>query len=127
MKSKVFYSEVRGINNTSESELLYHKVVYGEKDAILTKEFYESIEGFTELLEITGLVKGKVITDDWTEQTLPSWLESIWQGIKRPSGLWHFGIIGFIKSLREVPTLLLMRIAFGTGLCKFGMFYAVKK
>ena len=88
---------------------------------------FASIEGFTELLEITGLVKGKVITDDWTEQTLPSWLESIWQGIKRPSGLWHFGIIGFIKSLREVPKLLLMRIAFGTGLCKFGMFYAVKK
>ena len=47
VKSKVFYSEVRGINNTSESELLYHKVVYGEKDAILTKDFYESIEGFS--------------------------------------------------------------------------------
>ena len=47
VKSKVFYSEVKGINNTSESELLYHKVVYGEKDAILTKDFYESIEGFS--------------------------------------------------------------------------------
>lgn len=29
------------------------------------------------------------------------------------------------KSLREVPTFLLMRLAFGTGLCRFGMFWAV--
>ena len=88
---------------------------------------FVSIEGFSELLEMTGLVQGRVITENWTESTLPSWLDSIWQGIKRPKGLWYFGIIGFIKSLREVPTLLLMRIAFGIGLCKFGMFYAVKK
>lgn len=46
-RSKLFYSEIKGINNTSESELLYHKVVYGDKDAILTKDFYESIEGFS--------------------------------------------------------------------------------
>ena len=88
---------------------------------------FASIEGFAELLEMTGSVQGKVITEDWTEQTLPSWLDSIWQGIKRPKGLWYFGITGFIKSLREIPTLFLMRIAFGTGLCKFGMFYAIKK
>ncbi len=88
---------------------------------------FASIEGFSELLEMTGSVQRRVITEDWTESTLPSWLDSIWQGIKRPKGLWYFGIMGFIKSLREVPTLLLMRIAFGTGLCKFGMFYAVKK
>jgi MPBQ/MSBQ methyltransferase len=57
---------------------------------------------------------------------LPSWIDSIWQGIIRPSGLVKFGITGFIKSLREVPTLLLMRLAFGTGLCRFGMFRAVR-
>jgi MPBQ/MSBQ methyltransferase len=28
--------------------------------------------------------------------------------------------------LREVPTFLLMRLAFGTGLCRFGMFRAVR-
>jgi MPBQ/MSBQ methyltransferase len=87
---------------------------------------FASIEGFAELLEATGLVKGTVITADWTEPTLPSWLDSIWQGIARPSGLVKFGLPGLIKSLREVPTLLLMRLAFGTGLCRFGMFRAVR-
>ncbi len=87
---------------------------------------FASIEGFSELLEATGFVEGTVITADWTEPTLPSWLDSIWQGIVRPSGLIRFGPSGLLKSLREVPTLLLMRLAFGTGLCRFGMFRAVR-
>jgi MPBQ/MSBQ methyltransferase len=87
---------------------------------------FSSIEGFAELLDATGLVEGAVVTADWTAPTLPSWLDSIWQGIIRPQGLWRFGPSGFIKSLREVPTLLLMRLAFGTGLCRFGMFRAVR-
>ena len=87
---------------------------------------FASIEGFSELLEETGFVEGKVITADWTKETLPSWFDSIWQGIARPSGLVRFGLSGFIKSLREVPTILLMRLAFGTGLCRFGMFRAVR-
>jgi len=87
---------------------------------------FASIEGFAELLEATGFVEGEVTTADWTEQTLPSWLDSIWQGIARPSGLVRFGLSGFVKSLREVPTLLLMRLAFGTGLCRFGMFRSVR-
>jgi MPBQ/MSBQ methyltransferase len=87
---------------------------------------FSSIEGFSELLEATGLVEGKVVTADWTQQTLPSWLDSIWQGVARPEGLVRFGLSGFIKSLREVPTLLLMRLAFGNGLCRFGMFRALR-
>ena len=85
---------------------------------------FSSIEGFSELLATTGLVEGNVTTADWTEQTLPSWIDSIWQGIARPKGLVSFGLAGFIKSLREVPTILLMRLAFGAGLCRFGMFRA---
>jgi MPBQ/MSBQ methyltransferase len=85
---------------------------------------FASIEGFSELLVATGLVQGNVLTADWTKETLPSWLDSILQGIVRPQGLILFGLPGFIKSLREVPTLLLMRLAFGTGLCRFGMFRA---
>ncbi|MEN9871947.1 MAG: hypothetical protein RLZZ171_2939 [Cyanobacteriota bacterium] len=83
---------------------------------------FSSIEGFSELLAETGLVEGEVITADWTQETLPSWIDSIWQGIVRPKGLILFGFSGLIKSLREVPTLLLMRLAFGVGLCRFGMF-----
>jgi MPBQ/MSBQ methyltransferase len=86
---------------------------------------FASIEEFSELLEATGLVAGEVTTADWTAETLPSWLDSIWQGIARPAGLVRFGVTGFIKSLREVPTILLMRLAFGAGLCRFGMFRAV--
>lgn len=87
---------------------------------------FSSIEGFSEQIAETGLVEGEVVTADWTQETLPSWLESIWQGIVRPEGLIKFGFSGFIKSLREVPTMLLMRLGFGSGLCRFGMFRAVK-
>jgi MPBQ/MSBQ methyltransferase len=87
---------------------------------------FASIEGFAELLAGTGIVAGEVVTADWTRETLPSWLDSIWQGIVRPEGLVKFGVPGLLKSLREVPTLLLMRIAFGMGLCRFGMFKATR-
>jgi MPBQ/MSBQ methyltransferase len=85
---------------------------------------FASIEGFAEELVATGLVAGKVVTTDWTKETLPSWLDSIWQGVARPAGLVKFGFSGLLKSLREVPTILLMRLAFGTGLCRFGLFRA---
>lgn len=88
---------------------------------------FASIEGFAELLQATQLTDGTVQTADWTQETLPSWLDSIWQGVARPEGLIRFGVSGLIKSLREVPTLLLMRLAFGAGLCRFGMFRAVRK
>lgn len=87
---------------------------------------FSSIEGFSELLEETGMVQDQVETADWSKETLPSWIDSIWQGIIRPKGLVKFGVSGFIKSVREVPTLLLMRLAFGSGLCRFGMFKAMK-
>ncbi|MEB3217188.1 MAG: methyltransferase domain-containing protein [Nostocales cyanobacterium 94392] len=87
---------------------------------------FSSIEGFSELLEATGFVEAQVITADWTQETLPSWFDTIWQGIVKPQGWMRFGVSGFIKSVREVPTLLLMRLAFGTGLCRFGMFRAVR-
>ncbi len=85
---------------------------------------FASIEGFAEHLMATGLVAGEVTTADWTVPTLPSWLDSIWQGVVRPQGFLREGVSGFVKSVREVPTLLLMRVAFGTGLCRFGMFRA---
>ncbi|NEP91372.1 MAG: methyltransferase domain-containing protein [Okeania sp. SIO2C2] len=87
---------------------------------------FSSIEGFSELIAETGLVEGEVVTADWTQETIPSWLDSIWQGVIRPQGMIRFGFSGIIKSIREVPTLLLMRLAFGSGLCRFGMFRAVK-
>ncbi|MGB3311016.1 MAG: methyltransferase domain-containing protein [Nodosilinea sp.] len=87
---------------------------------------FASIEGFAEQLEATGLVAGQVATADWSRETLPSWFDSIWQGVIRPQGMVRFGPAGIVKSVREVPTLLLMRLAFGAGLCRFGMFRAVR-
>jgi MPBQ/MSBQ methyltransferase len=45
---------------------------------------FASIEGFAEQLEATGLVAGQVTTADWSKETLPSWLDSIWQGVIGP-------------------------------------------
>lgn len=87
---------------------------------------FSSIEGFSELIAETGLVEEEVVTADWTQETIPSWLDSIWQGVIRPQGMIRYGLSGIVKSIREVPTLLLMRLAFGSGLCRFGMFRAVK-
>jgi MPBQ/MSBQ methyltransferase len=87
---------------------------------------FASIEGFAEQLAATGLVDGEVMTADWTKATLPSWIDTIWQGVIRPQGWWQFGLTGLLKSVREVPTILLMRLAFGRGLCRFGMFRAVR-
>ncbi|WP_448380793.1 methyltransferase domain-containing protein [Gloeomargarita sp.] len=87
---------------------------------------FASIEEFAAALAATGWVAGRVVTADWTAATLPSWLDGIWQGIVRPEGLLRFGVVGLVKALREVPTFLLMRWAFGTGLCRFGMFRAVR-
>ena len=74
-----------------------------------------------------GAMRGSVscTIQDLTLKHDCSWLDSIWQGIVRPAGIVRFGVSGFMKSLREVPTILLMRLAFGTGLCRFGMFRAV--
>jgi hypothetical protein len=60
---------------------------------------------------------GEVTTADWTAETLPSWLDSIWQGIARPKGLWLFGVSVFIKSWREVPTILVMRLRIWRRVC----------
>ncbi|NEO86655.1 MAG: methyltransferase domain-containing protein [Spirulina sp. SIO3F2] len=88
---------------------------------------FASIESFAEQLEATNLTVEPVTTGDWTVPTLPSWLDTIWQGIIRPQGWLQFGVAGFLKSVREVPTILLMRFAFGVGLCHFGMFRAVRR
>jgi hypothetical protein len=60
------------------------------------------------------------VADSYDQWTVDGILEFYWgEHI-------HFGHSGFIKSLREMPTFLLMRLAFGAGLCRFGMFRAVR-
>ena len=47
LKSKLFYSEVKGINDTKEWEKLLHQCAIDEPVALATKAFYESIPGLT--------------------------------------------------------------------------------
>jgi len=47
LKSKLFYSEVKGINDTKEWEKLLHQCALDEPVALQVKSFYESILGLT--------------------------------------------------------------------------------
>jgi MPBQ/MSBQ methyltransferase len=59
---------------------------------------------------------------DWSRETLPSWPDSSLEGVRRPMAVLRHGPGGLIKALREIPTILLMWWAFGTGLMQFGVF-----
>jgi MPBQ/MSBQ methyltransferase len=63
-----------------------------------------------------------VETADWTAATLPSWLDSILEGVRRPGAILGLGPAAVLQGLRETPTILLMHWAFATGLMQFGVF-----
>ena len=65
---------------------------------------------------------GAVDAADWTEFTLPSWIDSILEGFRRPNAVLGLGPIALVKGLREIPTILLMNLAFSRGLMQFGVF-----
>ena len=85
---------------------------------------FASIPGFQRNLEHSpGLT---VDTDDWSRQTLPSWIESILEGVRRPGAVLGLGPRAVLMGLRETPTLLLMHWGFATGMMQFGVFRARK-
>jgi MPBQ/MSBQ methyltransferase len=63
-----------------------------------------------------------ISTADWTVATLPSWVDSIVEGVRRPGAVLGLGPRAVVQGLRETPTLLLMDWAFRTGLMQFGVF-----
>jgi MPBQ/MSBQ methyltransferase len=83
---------------------------------------FASIRGFRQNLENSPHQRGTISTDDWTEATLPSWNESIFEGIRRPNAILRLGPKAVLQGLRETPTLLLMRWAFARGMMQFGVF-----
>ncbi len=83
---------------------------------------FASIEQFRHNLEKSVFCKSKIDTDDWTSATIPSWMESIWEGFRRPGVFLMLGPIALMKGLREIPTILLMRWSFSSGLMQFGVF-----
>ncbi len=85
---------------------------------------FSSINSFRKNLLNSQYSGGAVEIDDWSRYTLPSWNDSIIEGIRRPNVFFELGPKSFLKGMREIPTILLMRWAFKVGLMQFGVFKA---
>ena len=83
---------------------------------------FASIPGFQSNLSTSVHNQGEIATADWTRETLPSWIDSIVEGVRRPGAVLSLGPKAVLQGLRETPTLLLMHWAFATGLMQFGVF-----
>ncbi len=83
---------------------------------------FSSMNGFKKSLLDSRFCGGPVEMADWTVFTIPSWLDSVFEGIRRPHAIIGLGPAAFFKGLREIPTILLMHWAFAKGLMKFGVF-----
>jgi MPBQ/MSBQ methyltransferase len=87
---------------------------------------FSSIKGFHRNLEASPHQRGSIDVDDWTAATLPSWIDSILEGVRRPGAVLRLGPSAVLQGMRETPTLLLMHWAFATGLMQFGVFRTSK-
>jgi MPBQ/MSBQ methyltransferase len=88
---------------------------------------FASIASLRRNLEISPWAGGlAVTTGDWTAATLPSWIDSILEGLRRPGAVLGLGPGAVLQGLRETPTILLMHWAFATGLMQFGVFRGTK-
>ncbi len=81
-----------------------------------------SINEFSNVLKTNKNSSGRVISENWNLYTNPSWYDSILEGIRRPSTILSLGPMAIVKSIREIPTILLMNWAFRKGLMEFGVF-----
>jgi len=81
-----------------------------------------SINEFGNILRNNKNSSGRVISENWNSYTNPSWYDSIIEGIRRPFAILSLGPVAIIKSIREIPTILLMNWAFRKGLMEFGVY-----
>ncbi len=81
-----------------------------------------SINEFSSILTNNKNSSGPVISEIWNSYTNPSWFDSIFEGIRRPNAIISLGPGAIVKSVREVPTILLMDWAFKKGLMEFGVY-----
>ncbi len=108
----------------------YQSSGIGIVDSIVMKQLLEqwahpefsTIEGFQKNLLKSKYSVANVDSEDWTKFTIPSWNDSIIEGFRRPNILIKLGPKSFLNGLREIPTILLMRWAFSSGLMQFGVF-----
>ena len=81
-----------------------------------------SINDFSSILTNNKNSSGQVISSNWNSFTNPSWFDSIFEGMRRPNAILSLGPRAIIKSIREIPTILLMDWAFKKGLMEFGVY-----
>ena len=81
-----------------------------------------SINEFSNILRTNKNSSGRVISEKWNVYTNPSWYDSIIEGIRRPFVILSLGPFAIVKSIREIPTILLMNWAFRKGLMEFGVY-----
>lgn len=81
-----------------------------------------SIKDFSTILINNKNSSGQVISSNWNSFTNPSWFDSIFEGMRRPNAILSLGPGAIIKSIREIPTILLMDWAFKKGLMEFGVY-----
>ena len=81
-----------------------------------------SIHEFGNILKTNNNSSGRVIFENWNSYTNPSWYDSIFEGIRRPFAILSLGPLAIVKSIREIPTILLMNWAFRNGLMEFGVY-----
>jgi MPBQ/MSBQ methyltransferase len=84
---------------------------------------FASIPSLRHHLESSPWAAGlQVDTSDWSQETQPSWIDSIAEGLRRPGAVLGLGPGAVVQGLRETPTLLLMDWAFRRGMMRFGVF-----
>ena len=83
---------------------------------------FASIKSFSNNLLNSSFCGGKVESDDWSKFTKPSWNDSIMEGFRRLDVFIELGPKSFLQGIREIPTIILMRLAFDSGLMRFGVF-----
>ena len=81
-----------------------------------------SINEFGNILRTNKNSAGKVLSENWNSYTIPSWYDSIIEGVRRPFVILSLGPLALVKSIREIPTILLMNWAFRKGLMEFGVY-----
>ena len=83
---------------------------------------FSTIKGFQQNLLNSSFSRDSVQTSDWTKFTIQSWEDSIFEGFRKPFLFFKLGPNALLKSIREIPTILMMRWAFSKGLMQFGVF-----
>ncbi len=110
----------RDLNNQPPS--LLEKIILKQLLEQWVHPQFMSIHDFRNILIANKNSSGQVISENWNLFTNPSWFDSIFEGIRRPNAILSLGPGAIVKSVREIPTILLMDWAFKKGLMEFGVY-----